>query len=58
MEEEEGKLGVWVLSVEGGPVMVAYSPLFHHEAAAVSVCCERRTSAALFRDGFLGRFAR
>lgn len=30
VEEEEGKLGVWVLLVEGGPVLVAYSLLFHH----------------------------
>ena len=57
VEEEDGKLVVWVLLVEGGQVLVAYPLLVHQEAAVVSVCCERRTSAAPFRDPSLGRFA-
>ena len=56
-EEEDSKLVVWVLLVEGGRVLVAYPLLAHQEAAAVSVCCERRTSAAPFHDLFSGRFA-
>ena len=55
--EGDGKLVVWVLLVEGGQVLVAYPLLVYQEAAAVSVCCERRTSAAPFRDLFSGRFA-
>ena len=57
MEEEDGKLVVWVLLVEGGQILVAFPLLVHLEAAAVYVYCERRTSATPFRDLFSGRFA-
>ena len=57
-EDDDGKLVVWVLLVEGGQVRVAYPLLVRQQAAAVSVWCERRTSAAPSRDSFSERFVR
>ena len=57
-KDDDGKLVVWVLLVEGGQVWAAYPLLVRWQAAAVSIWYDRRTSAAPSRDSFSERFAR